>query len=462
MGQVPMAGVPLQNPMAALPHDKQFIKLLADMGPYVSTEDMDGFLHKLTHDSEGELAAFDEQAMKSGRRQLTAFPDGWMDGSTEKIAKETTSGWINTQSWRTFDSAIARPDGGTVKLHYVTVEGPGTRGGVIVSVGHGEPAEKYAEQLHNLREAGFSPIYALDHRGQGRSSRLLDDTFKSHVQASDDFIRDFRAFVGLADAEMTTLSKGAGKRFLHCHSMGCAIGFTYLLEEYYAQRPNIFNAVAANAPLVKPVTSPFPYSVAVLVGATMDALGLGESYPPTKGKSFEELYAYDATRPVRLNLHYQHNCHGNRNTEYLAGHTGLCLGDVTGNFAKEFFGMYTTFEDFTRGRLSIPILIQQAKNNDDGSDGIVINAPQETFCSRADGCKVTKYPNANHNIWFETDGIRNSALQEAFEFYDSKANVGPAVQNKLPDMCSGWKWWCAWENCDCIWSCSHAAANGRC
>jgi len=282
------------------------------------------------------------------------------------------------------------------------------------------------------------------------------------VEKSDHFIQDFRTFVTLADAEMTTLSKGAGKRFLHCHSMGCAIAFTYLLEEYYSQRPNVFNAVAANAPLIKPVTSPFPFVVAVAIGQTMSLLGLGESYPPTKGKSFDELYQYDANRPARLNLHYEKNCHRLRNTVYAAGHTGLCLGDVTGNFALEFFGMYTAFESFTRGRLSIPILVQQAKNDADGSDGTVINAPQETFCSRADGCTVTKYPNAHHNIWFESKETRNTALNEAFEFYDSKANVGPAAQNALPDMCSGWKWWCRWENCDCIWSCSHPAANGRC
>lgn len=452
---------PTPSTYAALPHDRKFIKLLEAMGPYVSTDDMDGFLHKLNHDSPDSLAAWD-QAKLGGRRRLTGFPANWLDGSTEKIAPVLhPSSWIDgpETTWRTFDSTIPAPDGSTVKIHYVTVEGTGSRGGVIVSVGHGEPAEKYAEQLYNLREAGFSPIYALDHRGQGRSSRLLADTFKSHVVSSDHFIQDFRAFVALTDAEMTTLSKGAGKRFLHCHSMGCAIAFTYLLEEYYAQRPNVFNAVAANAPLIKPVTAPFPYFVAVGIGQTMSLLGLGESYPPTKGKSFDELYTYDASRPVRLNLHYEKNCHRLRNMVVGDGHTGLCLGDVTGNFAKEFFGMYSTFEAFTRGRLSVPILIQQAKNDADGTDGTVVNAPQETFCSRADGCSVTKYPQSNHNIWFETDSIRDAALTEAYTFYDSKADVGPPAQNALPDMCGWWKFWCSAENCDCIWSCSHPAAS---
>jgi len=457
---VPNGKPPCDKP--SLPHDPNFMKLLGTFSPYVSLDEMDSFLHHLTHDSPEELEL--EAASRSGPGRRLSFPSDWMQGSTEDIAQATTNGWIDEQRWRTFQSNVGKPDGSTVTIHYVTVEAKpdGQRGGIIVSVGHTEPVEKYAEQLYNLREAGFGPIYALDHRGQGRSSRLLDDTFKSHVESADHFVADFRAFVALADAEMTSLSKGSGKRFLHCHSMGCAIAFSYLLEEYYAQRPNVFNAVAANAPLIQPVTAPFPYAVAVLIGETMHALGLGTSYPPTKGGSFEEIYTYDAQKPVRLNLNFFHNCYGKRTTTYPAGHTGLCVGDVTVTFAKEFFGLYSTFEDFTRGRLSVPILIQQAKNLDDGSDGTVINKPQETFCSRADGCILTKYKDSDHNIWFETDSIRNAALTEVYDFYDRLGATQPPSQNNLPDMCPWWKGWCAFEHCDCIWSCSHPAANGRC
>lgn len=241
--------------------------------------------------------------------------------------------------------------------------------------------------------------------------------------------------------------------------MGCAVAFTYLIEEYYAQRANVFHAVGANAPLIKPVTDPFPYSVAVLIGQTMVALGLGEAYPPTRGKTFDELYAFDATRPARQSLHYEANCHAKRATSYSAGHTGLCLGDVTANFAKEFFGMYDAFAEFTRGKLSVPILLQQAKTNADGHDGKVINAPQEAFCTNtADKCTLTRYPTSSHNIWFEADSIRTPALAEVAAFYDANA-ASVVQQNSLPSMCSWWEFWCAGDKlCDCIWSCKHPAA----
>lgn len=436
-----------------LPHNPAFVSLLTLVMPFLTTSELDDFLVQFT-------------GTRGRHRSLQGTPSvdtsSFFDGITDSIAPPASNGWIDEQLWRAFDSGIGKPGArgevGSVKIRYVTVRGSGTRGGVILSPGHGEPIEKYAEQIWNLQQAGFSPIYGLDHRGQGRSTRLLDDHFKSHVEAATDFTADFRAFVSLADAEMSARGEGGGKRFLHCHSMGCAIAFSYLIEEYYAQRANVFNAVAANAPLIKPVTDPFPYSVAVLIGEAMKAVGLGEAYPPTKGKSFDELYRYDEARPDRLNLHYGANCHAKRDQSYEAGHTGLCLGDVTGNFAAEFFGMYSTFEAFSRGKLSVPILLQQAKDVD-GNDGVVVNAPQESFCSSAvDSCTLSKYPNSAHNIWFERDSVRTAALSEVYTFYDSKAAAKQA-QNSLPPMCSGWWFWCAGEHCDCIWSCSHPAAS---
>ena len=77
-------------------------------------------------------------------------------------------------------------------------------------------------------------------------------------------------------ADLAELGKTAQHKFLACHSMGCAVSFTWLIDEYEAQRDVEFSAVAANAPLVKPFTDPFPYSVAVGIGTTMVSLGMGE------------------------------------------------------------------------------------------------------------------------------------------------------------------------------------------
>merc|ERR1711933_374683 len=118
--------------------------------------------------------------------------------------------------------------------------------------------------------------------------------------------------------------------------MGCAIAFRFLIEEYNAQRPNRFRAVAASSPLIKPNTDPFPYQVAVKIGQAMLLLGLGEEYPPSRGRDFETFYSPDPTVSQRQQLYRQY-CVAKRNATYEAGHTGLCLGDPTAAFAADFF-----------------------------------------------------------------------------------------------------------------------------
>lgn len=303
----------------------QIVNLIA---PYVSVHDITNF-----------LAQFDTPSSAVGRRELQSQASSSITLPSpltgDKVKPEAYNGWMDSSphvTWGTLASTISRRgDGKNVVLSYVTARNEsGTRGGVVISVGHTEPIEKYAEQIHDLLGQGFSPVFALDHRGQGRSSRLLpDDSFKSHVETASDFITDFRAFVTKVDEEMT--ASGVTKRFMHCHSMGCAIAFTYMMEEHYAQRRTIFNAVAANAPLIKPVTDPFPYSVAVAIGKLMLAFNLDTYYPPTLGRTFEELYVDNIAKPDRQRIQTA-RCLARQDQTYSAGHTGLCLGDVTALF----------------------------------------------------------------------------------------------------------------------------------
>merc|ERR1712183_380138 len=133
------------------------------------------------------------------------------------------------------------------------------------------------------------------------------------------------------------------------------------------------------------------------------------------------------------------HCHVLKDAQYAAGHSGLCIGDPTARFAAEFFGTYDTFRAFkeTNGRLSVPILLQQAKTTEDGHDGTVMNAPQDDFCSAsASHCTLTKWPSSAHNIWFERDSIRSAALEEVFAFYEAHAAV-LVPQNALPPPACG-------------------------
>jgi hypothetical protein len=199
-----------------------------------------------------------------------------------------------------------------------------------------------------------------------------------------------------------------------------------MIQEYRAGRDQYFNAVVAQAPLIQADTDPFPYDIAVAIGETMVFFGQGEEYAPTKDKTFEEWYPADGSSCTagslsrclrRLEL-----CIDNRNVNHGKDqHTGLCVGGVTANMAKEFFDLYAdTFEGFmaqTGKKIVPPILLQQS-GPPDGTDRLVVNAVQDKFCSDScTDCTMLKYPDAVHNLAKETDEVLYAFLSKADEFY---------------------------------------------
>jgi lysophospholipase len=68
------------------------------------------------------------------------------------------------------------------------------RGTVCVFTGRSEYIEKYLETVKGLRERGFA-VAAMDWRGQGHSSRQLDDPRKGHVRCFTEFEHDVEVFM---------------------------------------------------------------------------------------------------------------------------------------------------------------------------------------------------------------------------------------------------------------------------
>ena len=58
----------------------------------------------------------------------------------------------------------------------------GIKGSIVISVGRAESSISYYETAKSFLDIGYSPIYVIDHRGQGLSERILDNDQKSHVE----------------------------------------------------------------------------------------------------------------------------------------------------------------------------------------------------------------------------------------------------------------------------------------
>ena len=111
---------------------------------------------------------------------------------------------------------IGTPDGVTLRFARWAAPADG-RGTVCVFTGRGEYIEKYFETVQDLRKRGYA-VAMIDWRGQGHSSRRLDNPFKGHVQNFSEYQIDVAAFV-----KQVVLPDCPPPYFALAHSMGGAV-----------------------------------------------------------------------------------------------------------------------------------------------------------------------------------------------------------------------------------------------
>ncbi|GAB7195874.1 hypothetical protein OS11_21470 [Dickeya oryzae] len=109
---------------------------------------------------------------------------------------------------------------------------------VVVLPGRTDSYVKYAEVAYDLFQCGYD-VLMMDHRGQGRSGRLLRDGHRGHVNRFSDYVDDVATLwqQQVVPGEYT-------RRFALAHSMGGAI-----LAQFLARQPQAFDAAALCAPM---------------------------------------------------------------------------------------------------------------------------------------------------------------------------------------------------------------------
>jgi lysophospholipase len=111
---------------------------------------------------------------------------------------------------------IGTPDGATLRFARWAAPANG-RGTVCVFAGRGEYIEKYFETVRDLRTRGYA-VATIDWRGQGHSSRQVDNPFKGHVQSFSEYQTDVAAFI-----RQIVLPDCPPPHFAMAHSMGGAV-----------------------------------------------------------------------------------------------------------------------------------------------------------------------------------------------------------------------------------------------
>ena len=294
-------------------------------------------------------------------------------------------------------STVPTSWGEAVNLAVYEVCGNGTRGGLLIVPGFQDPvAIKYPDLLADFAARGFSPVVAYDHRGQGASTRLLrDDLYKGHVDRWTDYLDDF-----------ATVVNDVGAPWLACHSMGGAICFDALTSKDIQG----VKALVAMAPMVRPVTAPFPFEVAKALGGTIVAAGLGTEYPPTRGAP-AAVFWDEAILPTWTSS----SRHWTDIVRRSEDSPGLRTGDADATLSLATMTVYQRLTG--RPMLRVPTLIQLA-----GQDVWVNNDATLTYVTNGvRNPTVSWLTDAKHGMWVEREEFRTPVIDAAARWFVDRA-----------------------------------------
>lgn len=291
---------------------------------------------------------------------------------------------------READTAVA---GGT--LHTESYVIPGAKRAIVLVHGYTESAEKLRELTWYFIKAGFS-VFAYDHRGHGRSLRLVPDTSLTHVENFSDYVDDLERVI----EDVVRPAMGDAPLYLFAHSMGGAVGAHYLLRH-----PDTFCRAILNSPMIAPSAAPFPlwvgYSIAqtmCLTGKAKERAFIAGPFDPAKetfpGSNSTSEARFDYYQAKRNSTPYLQNC------------------SPTYRWVRESVKQTSTLlKSRAAAKVKTKVLLCQA-----GLDNVVLLPEQEQFVSRLPDARLVCFDAAKHEIYNSKDDVMQPYMQTMLDF----------------------------------------------
>jgi len=263
---------------------------------------------------------------------------------------------------------------------------------ILISSGRTEAAIKYKELIFDLYNNGYS-IYIHDHRGQGLSGRMINDLEMGYIDDFQYYIDDMKYFY-----DQYLIKNKPKKVFLLAHSMGGAIGMTYL-EQY----PNDFNAAAFSSPMLG-LKAPTCVAVKLLIGKE-PKYALGET------KYNDDKVDFEKNHLTSSKIRYQ------RMIKAFDKEPQAKLGGATYQWVhrscEQFTYIFNNIEN-----LKTPFILLSAQN-----DKIVDVHAHQKFVKKVQSlnkvCKAYVVENAQHELFIEKDEQRIETINEILNFYSN-------------------------------------------
>lgn len=268
-------------------------------------------------------------------------------------------------------------------------------GAVVISHGFTESAEKFREMTYYFLQAGYS-VFALDHRGHGRSYREMENPCLVHVGKFQDYVNDFDLFVKrIVRPNAVNLPL-----YLFGHSMGGAVAAMYL-----SQHPVTFRRAVLNAPMIAPKTANFPGWLAEALSFVMCVGGNAKKRVLNYGDFREEdsfELSPDSSRE-RFDYYHQKRIH----------YRHLRTSAPTYGWLLQAVGVTRTLLNRTNcATVQAPVLLFQAEN-----EAFVRNEAQEKYIERIPHGELIKVADSKHEIYMAPNEILQPYLDEILTFF---------------------------------------------
>jgi len=279
-----------------------------------------------------------------------------------------------------------------VPIYYRIYRQPdGEKGTILISSGRTESLVKYKELVFDLFNNGYS-VYIHDHRGQGLSGRMTGDPEMGYVDSFQFYVDDMKTFY-----DRYLAAGNHSRKYLLAHSMGGAIGMTYL-----EQFPDDFNAAAFSSPMLG---LKFPICpIARLLAGKKPKYGPGQSGYQEDSTTFEG----NSITGSRVRYLRMINAYEQYPEVKLGGATTLWVERSCRQFRYIFRHA---------GQTGTPFILLSAGNEtivDPGAHGRFINRVRQTG-GEFQGYLVEE---ALHELFMEKDEIRGKVLTAILRFYD--------------------------------------------
>ncbi|MCY9873712.1 alpha/beta fold hydrolase [Vibrio barjaei] len=265
---------------------------------------------------------------------------------------------------------------------------------LVIVQGRNESCWKYKELMYELSQH-FS-VYSFDHRGQGESQRLVENSELGHIDQFVHYVDDLAQFV-----ENVVRNKDSDEVMMLAHSMGGAIA-----TQYIAKYPGTIKACALTSPMfgIK-----LPKVVGGIQTATIKMISQLQKTP-----HFAPKQTAFVTKTFEGNDHTSSPTRFKAYSDLLNNHPKLRLGGVSPKWITEAMAAGKTCISQAKD-IKTPILIIQPEG-----DNVVSLSAQDLFNEKCTSSRLLTIPHAKHDILIEADRYRDWALKHIMDFYDYK------------------------------------------